>query len=102
MNRLPVSWTRQARCALDGYARTLALDSQAAARRFVVAVLAAAEGLSILPERGRRIPEDESETFRESYWKSYRIIYVVRADQVVVADVRHQRQELTECYLRAL
>lgn len=61
--RRSVTWTSAARDCLDEIIAYIADDSLDAAQR----VLAAAESLSVLAERGRRIPETDSPTIREIF-----------------------------------
>lgn len=67
----------------------LAADSPAYAAAAVSRVLAAARGLSKLPLLGRRLPEADDDRTREQVVHSYRLVYPVRGDIVVVFAVIH-------------
>jgi plasmid stabilization system protein ParE len=47
------------------------------------------------PRLGRQVPEaDEREDIRELIFQSYRVIYLVEADQVHILTVIHGRRDL--------
>ena len=64
-------------------------DSPDAAQRVLEAILAAAESLSLFAERGRRIPEIESESIREIFVYRYRLMYQVASSEVLILAVLH-------------
>jgi plasmid stabilization system protein ParE len=61
----------------------IALASPAAAHRLAMAVVAAADSLSELSERGRSVPELDDPLYRELFVSAYRLIYRVEDEQVV-------------------
>jgi len=86
----------------DIYDHIAASDSRAAADRVLDRLLAAADDLSRLPERGS-VPKELRALgvaeFRQVFFKPYRMIYrVVGGDVVVVlvADGRREMQSLLE------
>jgi plasmid stabilization system protein ParE len=84
-----VTWTPAARDCLDEIINSISEDSPDAAQRVLEVVLAAAESLSLFAERGRRVPETESETIREIFVYRYRLMYQVASSEVRILAVLH-------------
>jgi plasmid stabilization system protein ParE len=64
------------------------------ANRFAERIIEAAESLQSLPQRGRRVPEANSESIRELLFGNYRIIYRVEPTRVLVMTVIHAARDL--------
>jgi toxin ParE1/3/4 len=89
---------------LEEAAEYIALDSHAAAQKVAASIVAAAESLAELSERGRFVPELNDSRHRELLVGAYRLVYRVEDQHVsIVALVhgardfrswwKHQRQE---------
>ena len=78
--------------ATEAYAYIAADDPQAA-ERWLDGLLELGGALSHLPERGRRVPEADRDDVREVFHGSYRLIYRVDPDRVVILTVRHGRRQ---------
>jgi plasmid stabilization system protein ParE len=61
---------------------------------FVRRIVAAAEELTSFPLRGRRLPEQFPEEFRELIFQNYRIVYRLIGGRVVVLGVWHGAVDL--------
>ena len=84
-----VIWSPRAVRLLEEAADHIALDSPASARRLVEQVLAAAESLSELADRGRFVPELREQSHRELLIDSYRLIYRTTSEVVVLVAFVH-------------
>ena len=84
-----VQWTLQAVGDLEAIRDFIALDSPSRAHRFVERALNAVERIPDHPFAGRRIPEIRDESIREVFLGSYRVVYRVGVEEVVVLTVVH-------------
>ena len=84
-----VLWTPTARDCLDEILSFIAAKSPAGASRVLEAVLASAESLADLSERGRVVPETDDESIREIFVFRYRLIYQVSSREVRVLAILH-------------
>lgn len=89
-----VRWSPRAVDDLEAIAAYIALDSHAYAAAVVKAVLSATRNLSRFPFAGRIVPEFADENIREWFAYSYRIIYRVEGEVVVVATIVHAKRLL--------
>src|SRR5690606_11916732 len=80
--------TPQAIDDLGGIVRRIAQDNPARAQTFGHALLDAALAIDPFPERGRMVPEVNDPAVRELLHGSYRIIYEVYQDPLVVYVLR--------------
>jgi addiction module RelE/StbE family toxin len=87
-------WTQRAITDLDSIAKYIASDSEQAAQKFVQELIKKANTLYNFPERGRPIPEKISGGYRQILHKTYRIIYRVDKQNVIITSVYHQKQLL--------
>lgn len=84
-----VLWTDTARDCLDEILGFIAVKSPTGAARVLDAVLAAAESLAELSERGRVVPETHDESIREIFVFRYRLIYQVSSAEVRILALLH-------------
>ena len=70
----------------------LAGQSMERAARVTDEIAAAAERLADFPESGRVIPESGSLRLREIFVHSYRLVYELAGDEVLVKGIRHGAQ----------
>ena len=94
--RRRVVWTRAATAELDEIAAFTAQDAPRAAGRVVSQLLASAERLDELGERGRVVPEVEKPAIRELLVLSFRMIYQVSDSEVAILGVLHQRRDFAD------
>jgi toxin ParE1/3/4 len=79
---------------LEAIATYIAADSPAYASTVLRKIIALTRNLSRFPQSGRVVPELEDSSIREVFAYSYRIIYRLSGDTVLVAAVIHGKQNL--------
>ena len=84
-----VDWTDPAWDDLAGIAEYIARDSEYYAAAFVQEIKEAAASLSELAERGQIVPELGDPSIRELLVKSYRLVYKVSGNRVVILSLIH-------------
>jgi toxin ParE1/3/4 len=89
-----VSWSQRAVSDLETIASYIAEDSPAYASAVVKSIVHRTKSLSEFPRSGRRVPEFDDENLRELIVYSYRVIYQVRAEQVLIAAIVHGKRIL--------
>lgn len=89
-----VVWSRRALRDIEAIADYIALDSTAYATAVVKSIITQAKMLSPFPRSGRKVPEFDDENIRELLAYSYRIIYRVQEDEVVISAVIHGKRLL--------
>ena len=89
-----VVWSGPALADLEAIAEFIAQDSPSYARTVVRKVVGQTRNLSRFPRSGRTVPEFGDEHIREVLAYSYRIIYRLEADEVIIATVIHGRRIL--------
>ena len=90
-----VSWSPEALEDLDSIAAYIAKDSPFYASAVVRKILDVTQSLAKFPNVGPIVPEIGESEFRERFVYSYRVIYRVTADQVLIVAVVHGRRLLT-------
>jgi plasmid stabilization system protein ParE len=89
-----VNWSRRALQDLEGIADYIAADSPTYAGIVVKKVLDHTKTLANFPRAGRKVPEFDDENIRELMIYSYRIIYRLQGNRVVIAAIVHGRRIL--------
>jgi plasmid stabilization system protein ParE len=89
-----VIWSPRALDDVDSIASYIARDSVAHASAVVAKILRTTRILKQFPFAGRVVPEFEDESLRERFAYSYRIIYRVHEQTVIVAAVIHGKRIL--------
>jgi toxin ParE1/3/4 len=90
-----IVWSDVAEADLDDLYDYIARDVPYYAEQFVDRLIEAVGVLKDHPRLGRQVPEaDEREDIRELIFQSYRVIYLVEADQVHILTVIHGRRDL--------
>jgi len=87
-----VTWTQTARNSLKQIHDFIAQDSQYYAKEVVENILHLADELSTLPSRGRIVPERNQESMRELFLYSYRIIYRIDGDDILILTILHGKR----------
>jgi plasmid stabilization system protein ParE len=85
-------WSVAATDDLQSIAEYIARDSPRYAAAVVDKILALARDLPTHPQLGRVVPEFERPDIRERFVFSYRVIYQVRSESLVVVNVIHGRR----------
>jgi plasmid stabilization system protein ParE len=89
-----VAWTEAATRDLSEAAEFIARDSRFYATALVREARIAARSLKSLADRGRAVPEARSLDVRELFVKSYRLIYRITPDTIVVIAFVHGARDL--------
>ena len=89
---LPVAWSPEAIDDLESIADYIARDSEYYARAVVNEMLSSATSLAQLPNRGRVVPEFSDDQLREIFVYSYRLIYRIERERVLVLAVVHGKR----------
>ena len=87
-----IVWSRRALEDLEAIANYIAADSPAYAKAVVTKVIAQTRTLPQFPRAGRKVPEFDNDDVRELIVYSYRIIYQLRDNHVVVSAVIHGKR----------
>lgn len=91
---MKVVWARCATRDLEAIADYIRRDSPHYAAITVSRLAKAARPLETFPRMGRRVPEAESDDVRELIVGSYRLIYRLETDRVLVVAVIHGSRDL--------
>ena len=92
-----IAWSEVAEADLDDLFDYIARDVPYYAEQFVDRLIEAVGVLKDHPRLGRRVPEaQEREDVRELIFRSYRVIYLVEAEQVYILAVIHGSRDLGE------
>ena len=89
-----VVWSPRALADVEAIAAYIASDSPSYASAVVRRIITSTRTLSDFPMSGRKVPEFDAENIRELIAYSYRIIYAVQRDEVIVAAVIHGKRML--------
>ena len=89
-----VVWTNSAKRRLRLIHDYIAQHAPDAANNVVRRVLRRSRQIAEFPQSGRQVPELDHPDIREVLERPYRIIYLVRVDQIDVLTVMHTRQLL--------
>ena len=89
-----VHWTETAIEHLVAVYEYIARDSSQYALRMVDRITRRTDQISLYPESGRAVPEYDARDVRELLEGSYRIIYLIKPDQIDVLAVVHSARLL--------
>lgn len=91
---LLIDWSPEALEDLEMIAEYIARDSDFYARAVVQALLESARSLGTLPNRGRIVPEFGDSCIRERLIYSYRLIYRVETERILIVAIIHGQRLL--------
>ena len=89
-----VTWTNSARSDLHKIYAYIADYSRYYAQKVKNDILDLSETLANFPNKGRVVPEADRSEIREVLIYSYRVIYKVKAQNILVLMVLHSRRDL--------
>lgn len=89
-----VVWSARAYQDLESIATYIAEDSPAYARSVVKSIIEQTRALTRFPRSGRKVPEFDDENIRELIAYSYRIIYRIQEEEVLVSAIIHGKRSL--------
>jgi addiction module RelE/StbE family toxin len=91
---IKVKWSPEAIKDIEAIAEYIARDSEYYAQSVVTEVLTAARNASRFPLMGRIVPEIHDKCIREILIYSYRLIYLVDTDSILIVAVIHAQRQL--------
>ncbi len=86
---LEVKWSPEAAEDLESIAEYIARDSEYYARAVVTEILSISRNVGEFPLIGRVVPEVGDETIRERFVYSYRLVYRIESERILVVAVIH-------------
>ena len=89
-------WTEPALNDLQAIYDYISKDSEYYASIFIGEIIESAEKLTDFPEIGRIVPEYQQEDIREILVQSYRVIYQLEQNRILILTVIHGRRDLTK------
>jgi toxin ParE1/3/4 len=89
-----IVWSRRAAQDLDSITDYIAADSPAYAGVVLKSIVNQTKILAQFPQAGRKVPEFDDKNIRELVVYSYRIIYRLQEDEVLVVAVIHGKRIL--------
>ena len=90
-----VVWSARALSDVESIAAYIASDSPAYAKIVVKKIVKLTRQLARFPQSGREVPEFQDPSLRELLAYSYRIIYKVETEEVIIASVIHGKRDLS-------
>ncbi|MCX5914324.1 MAG: type II toxin-antitoxin system RelE/ParE family toxin [Deltaproteobacteria bacterium] len=87
-----VVWSPEAVDDLESIAEYIARDSRYYAGAVVEKVLEVARNIAKFPQAGRIVPELGEETLREHFVYSYRLLYRIKPERILIVAVIHGRR----------
>jgi toxin ParE1/3/4 len=91
-------WTSPAVSDLDAIYEFIANDSEYYASSFVEELIQQSEKLMEFPKMGRIVPEYNRKDIRELFFQSYRIIYQISENRILILTVIHGKRDLLSTY----
>lgn len=91
---LEVKWSPEAVEDIESIAEYIARDSDYYARSVVTEILSASHRVREFPLIGRIVPEIGNETIRERLVYSYRLVYRIESDRILIVAVIHGKRLL--------
>ncbi len=89
-----VNWSPEAFEDINAIAEYIGRDSEFYARAVISKILSIAKSLKKFPEMGRIVPEIGKENIRERFVYSYRVIYQIKENSILVLAVAHGKRLL--------
>ena len=91
---LEVTWSPEATEDLELIAEYIARDSEYYARAVVTEILSVSRNIGEFPLIGRIVPEIGNENIRERFIYSYRLVYRIEPERVLIVAVIHGKRLL--------
>ena len=89
-----VAWSARALADVESIAAYISSDSPAYAKVVVKKIVKLTRQLAHFPQSGREVPEFQDPSLRELLAYSYRIIYKVETEEVIITSVIHGKGDL--------
>lgn len=87
-----IIWTELAIGKLQDFADYIALDTPAAALKWIDKIQNSVRNLENFPESGRKVPEIKRDDIREIIEGNYRVIYRIEEKRISILTIRHAKQ----------
>ena len=91
---LEVKWSPEATEDLESIAEYIARDSEFYARAIVTEILSVSRNIREFPLIGRVVPEIGDERTRERFIYSYRLVYQIEPERILIVAVIHGKRLL--------
>ena len=91
---LGVKWSPEATEDLESIAEYIARDSEYYARAVVTEILSVSRSIGEHPLTGRVVPEIGDDRIRERFVYSYRLVYRVEPERILIVAVIHGKRLL--------
>jgi len=91
---LEVTWSPEATEDLELIAEYIARDSEFYARAVVAEILSVSRNIREFPLIGRAVPEIGDESIRERFIYSYRLVYRIEHERILIVAVIHGKRLL--------
>lgn len=89
---LEVKWSPEATEDLESVAEYIARDSEFYARAVVTEILSVSRNIREFPLIGRVVPEIGDERIRERFIYSYRLVYRIEPERILIVAVIHGKR----------
>ncbi|MDW7680138.1 MAG: type II toxin-antitoxin system RelE/ParE family toxin [bacterium] len=89
-----VVWSPEASDDLESIAEYIAKDSDAYARAVVTKILHVTRNIKKFPFIGRVVPEISNDNIRERFVYSYRVVYKIKEDTIIIVAIIHGKRLL--------
>ena len=91
---LEVKWSPEATEDLESIAEYIARDSEFYAQAVVTEILSVSRNIGEFPLIGRIVPEIGDERLRERFIYSYRLVYGIEPERILIVAVIHGKRLL--------
>ncbi len=91
---LRITWSRRAAQDLENIAEFIAADSPAYAAAVLRKIVDRSRRLAEFPHSGRKVPEFDDENIRELVVYSYRVIYQLHSEHILISAIIHGKRIL--------
>lgn len=91
---LEVRWSPEATEDIEAIAEYIVRDSKYYARAAVTEILSVSRSIGEFPMMGRMVPEIGDEHIRERFVYSYRLVYRVESERILIVGVIHGKRLL--------
>jgi plasmid stabilization system protein ParE len=97
-----VKWALTAKNDLHAIHEYIALDSKFYAKNTIRNIIEKTKIIEESPEIGRIVPEFEDEEIREVFMYSYRIIYQIQHQSIVILTIIHGSRDLFKAHIPSI
>ena len=95
-------WSDSAVQDMKNIEKYIAQDSKKYAKIVRKEILIAVKDLKKFPKKGRMVPEDKDELFREILVGNYRVMYEIISETILISAVLHIAMNITEEKIKSL